>query len=158
MTVTKVPLYTARFHSPATAASKLPKVAITVGNPRFLEYDVVDKIKSLAPYGGVLKIEDRDEFTRALVARLERPGILTHVIGRVNEIATWTQSAGLVLCCFEDFEKNPKTWCHREIVAAWWERQTGDVMYEMTNAGMFVRHRDLHWPDALPDPQQALEL
>lgn len=155
-----VPLYTARYHSQKVRESSLPKVGITVGSPRFLGYDLADRIKSLAPYGGILSITDRDEFTRAMLARLDRPGIVDHVAERLNEIASRRHADGIILCCFENIAAKPDLWCHREIVAKWWQERTGEEMLEYPEIGETTAHpqRGLEWPEIIPDPQQSLGL
>lgn len=110
-------------------ASGLAPVRTTVGNPRFaLGYELAGACGMIAPYG-LLKVTDREEFTRRYRERLERSG-WRKIGNALTAIAREQGAPGVVLLCFEDVTK-PGEWCHRRIFAEWWQEQTGQVVLEL---------------------------
>ncbi|HWK28178.1 MAG TPA: DUF488 family protein [Solirubrobacter sp.] len=102
-------------------------VAITVGRPRFpLGYEIAAAVPDLAPSGSLFAVTDRDEFTERYERRLDRTGV-PQLRQQFERIAR-EHGGPLVLLCFEDLAV---TWCHRQVFAAWWTRQTGEPVPEV---------------------------
>jgi hypothetical protein len=123
-------LATSRFHAPELiAASGLVAVGIVVSPPRWpLPYELAGNLTPLAPVG-LREIEDRGEFERRYVERLERFGV-ERARTILRGFADAYEAPGCVLLCFEDLAK-PGEWCHRRVFAAWWEEQTGQPVQEL---------------------------
>ena len=87
-------------------------------------------LAALAPWG-LLDVDDRDEFERRYVARLERHGV-DAIRARLAELAAAHGAEGLVLLCFESVQAGQ--WCHRRMFASW-EHRTGEHVPELTADG-----------------------
>jgi hypothetical protein len=74
-----------------------------------------------------------DEFDRQYLAQLERYGVerIHAELARIAAEAYEAPSERLVLCCFEPPEA-AETGCHRRTFAAWWMRETGEKIPELT--------------------------
>ncbi|MHB8491188.1 MAG: hypothetical protein ACYDA6_03095 [Solirubrobacteraceae bacterium] len=126
-------LYTSRYyHEPRVRqlvyAGTLAAVGITVGAPRApLGYPLATRIRSLAPDYSFLK-DERALFEQKMRMKLQRTW--AHVIDRLVQVVELTGADELVLLCFEDITQ-PGVWCHRQIVAAFIEEQTGQVVEEL---------------------------
>ena len=100
-------------------------VRISIQGPRFWSAaKEFPKVPELMPYG-LFKITDRDEFTPKFEARLEDAGVDT-IQAAFDQIDADYQKP-LILLCYEDLSK---TWCHRQVFADWWQRQTGQAVLE----------------------------
>jgi hypothetical protein len=109
-------------------------VGISIGEPRFpLAYEVL-YMRRLAPWG-LRGISDQDEFTRRYVARLDTIGLDAVATG-FREISEAHDGRGLCCLCFE----KPGVFCHRRVLAEWWEQQTGEPVPELADdqLGLFV--------------------
>jgi hypothetical protein len=108
-------------------ASGLMPVGISIGEPKFpLAYECV-YMRRLAPWG-LREIVDNDEFAERYRARLEGLGIVA-VAKRFAEISAEHSDRGLLLLCFEA----PGSFCHRRVLAEWWEEQTGEHVPELAD-------------------------
>ncbi len=129
-------LYVSRYLNPELERTDVAKVGITLGHPRFtLPYEMITRLPELAPSREFFNVEDRDTFEAAMIARLDRHfgfdeirKILEHVQRRAD-VEHDTPDVPLVLLCFEDI-RTPGVWCHREMVATWWEEKTGERVEE----------------------------
>jgi hypothetical protein len=123
-------LFTSRYQNQQIiAASGLVAIGITVGRPRFrLDYQLAGIIRELAPSGDLFAIDERAVFAPIYEARLERLG----VTGIRSLVRSLSGGAAAVLLCFEDVTSHEgSVWCHRQVFAAWWERQTGEIVLEL---------------------------
>lgn len=104
------------------------KIGITLGKPKFaLRYQVDATIKELAPSGAMFHIYDRKVFTEQYFTRMNKLGVKG-----VQELLEPYVEEGkdLVLLCYEDLRK-PGEWCHRQVFAEWWEKETGVRIQEL---------------------------
>ncbi len=126
-----VEIRTARYFDYAKVKeSGLVPVATSVGMPKFpMPYEIGAQAGPLAPYG-LLKVEDRDEFTSLYVARLEGFGV-DAIEALLGSVAAAYEQPGVVLLCFENLEKDDGAWCHRAIFAEWWQEKTGQEVTEL---------------------------
>jgi len=125
-----VRIWASRFHNRQLRnRPDLVKVAITVGNPRWpLGYEFVE-LRKLAPYGRLFHINDREEFTTTYFEKMDRIG--AGAISKwLQEISETHGGKDLVLLCYEDVRK-PGEWCHRQVFAEWWRRETGEIIEEL---------------------------
>jgi hypothetical protein len=127
-------IYTARYSNRTIAASRLTAIRITLGAPRFrLPYSIAETDKRFAPSREIFHTHDRDIFETAMREQLDR-----ELGDRALEVLRGYDEAhggrGLVLLCFEDVRK-PGVWCHRQMVAAWFEERFGIVVPELDEAG-----------------------
>ena len=128
------PIWTARFGSPALAASGLVAVRTSVGRPRWVKvHTEIAVAATLVPFGIFGKIEDRDEYTRRYLARLDRFGV-EKVMAELEAISQAHGGAPLALLCYCSLER-PGAWCHRRLAAAWLEEQTGLRVPELREGG-----------------------
>lgn len=131
----KTKLYTSRYQNPNLAASTAAMVGITLGQPRFkLPYNLFERLTELAPSREIFRINDRETFEPAMRARLDRHYGIDHITGLLAAVTKRAErelgdGTPLVLLCFEDI-RLPGQWCHRQIVAAWWEEKTGQRVEE----------------------------
>jgi hypothetical protein len=133
-----VPLVTSRYRAVHDLAKSgavrgfLP-VQTSLGSPRFIaEAKDWPQVGQLAPHG-LMKITDRDEFETRYRARLDGHGVLA--IAEALHAIYAAQPAPrlpLALLCFEDLDKGD--WCHRRTFAAWWEKNTGQVIEDCNTA------------------------
>jgi len=49
---------------------------------------------------------------------------------RFQEISETNGGKDLVLLCYENLTK-PDEWCHRQVFAEWWLRETGEIIEEL---------------------------
>lgn len=127
-------LYTASWRV-ALGEPRVVPVRTSVGCPKGAEG--FPHIGALAPYGLFGKKMPLEEFQRRYIERLGGYGP-DAIRSRLEWVAADHPDRALALCCFE---RRPED-CHRGIFAAWWERQTGEVIPE--------------WESA-PDPQLRME-
>ncbi len=124
-------LYTSRYQNGETiVGSGLVPVGITVGRPRMrLPYTVAAYVSELAPTGRLFRIEDREQFEPAFRAKLNRLGV-DAISQRLEAISREHDGRGLVLLCYEDV-REPGTWCHRQVAAAWLGEKLGIEVPEL---------------------------
>jgi hypothetical protein len=107
----------------------LVKVAITVGKPKWpVGFEFV-AFNLLAPFGRLFRIDDREEFTKAYFEKMDRIGVAA-ISKRFQEISDQHGGKDLVLLCYENLTK-PGEWCHRQVFAQWWLRETGEIIKEL---------------------------
>ena len=105
------------------------KVAITVGKPKWpVGFEFVE-FNLLAPFGRLFRIDDREEFTKAYFEKMDRIGVAA-ISKRFQEISDQHGGKDLVLLCYENLTK-PGEWCHRQVFAQWWLRETGEGIEEL---------------------------
>lgn len=125
-------LFTARYQNPNLAEHPAGKVRITLTGPRFrLPYKLAGSIMQLAPTWSMMHKPER-EFAQLYVQLLEQRGGIHFFARRFEAIANDAGVDELVLLCWEDLRK-PGAWCHRRILAAWLEDQTGQVVEELAD-------------------------
>jgi len=127
---TAVSIWTSRFHNTELRQRPdLVKVAITVGKPRWpVGFEFVE-FNWLAPYGRLFKINDRREFTVGYFEKMDGIGV-DAIRKRLQEMSDQHGGKDLVLLCYENLTK-PDEWCHRQVFAEWWLRETGEVIEEL---------------------------
>jgi len=127
---TAVRIWTSRFHNrELRERPDLVKVAITVGKPRWpVGFEFVE-FNWLAPYGKLFRINDRSKFTVAYFQKLDRIGVAA-IRKRFPPIPDQHGGKDLMLLCYENLTK-PGEWCHRQVFAQWWLRETGEVIVEL---------------------------
>lgn len=120
-------------------------VRTSLGQPRWIaEARQWPYLPELAPFG-LRAIDDKDEFMTLYRERLGKHGVEV-ILSKLDEL--WKcQTPGsylvtpakerlpLALLCFEDVDK-PEDWCHRQVFAAWWLEQTGQVLEELNTADL----------------------
>jgi hypothetical protein len=122
-------LWTARYANPTLAEHVGAKVQASLGAPKFrLPYEL-HQLLELAPAGWMLNMPEA-AYAIAYARLLETRGGATMMRSRFAEVARTAGVDQLVLCCFEDVRK-PGVWCHRRILAAWLEQQTGEPVNEL---------------------------
>jgi uncharacterized protein YeaO (DUF488 family) len=130
-----VKLYTNYFNNPALKEPPLDgglKVGISRRRPPWAKH-VGLREEPLAPPGYLLNAyqasektpEDIARFQRVYRERLEAFGI-DAVKERLEEVAAGAEEA-ILLC----HEKVPEKFCHRRVLAAWFEEQTGEPIEEV---------------------------
>jgi len=125
-----VRIWTSRFHNRALRERPdLVKVAITVGKPRWPVGFQFVELNWLAPYGNLFRIDDRSKFTVAYFQKMDRIGAKA-ISKRFQEISETNGGKDLVLLCYENLTK-PDEWCHRQVFAEWWLRETGEIIEEL---------------------------
>ena len=103
-------------------------VPITLGAPKMpLRWHVPPSQKTLAPDYSWFKASD-EVFNSSMIAKLNKYGVDFYQ-DLFRHIAHEAGDNRLVLLCYEDLSK-PSSVCHRELIAAWWEAQTGQKMPE----------------------------
>jgi hypothetical protein len=122
-------LWTARYANPTLAEHPAGKVQTSLGAPKFrLPYEL-HQLLEVAPARWMLG-KSEAEFTSMYTRLLETRGGATMMRSRFAEVALTAGVDQLVLCCFEDV-RTPGIWCHRRILAAWLEQQTGEPVNEL---------------------------
>ena len=123
-------LFTSRFRNRQLRdRPDLVKVAIVVGKPRWpLGFDYVT-LNMLAPYGRLFHLNDRLQFTQAYFEKLDALGVDV-IRAEFERISNEHGDKDLVLLCYENLTK-PGEWCHRQVFAQWWLRETGEVIEEL---------------------------
>ncbi len=123
-------LFTSRFHNRELSdRPDLVKAAIVVGKPRWpVGFDYVT-LNILAPYGRLFKINDRLQFTQAYFEKLDALGVGV-IRAEFERISNEHGDKDLVLLCYENLTK-PGEWCHRQVFAQWWLRETGEIIEEL---------------------------
>jgi hypothetical protein len=128
--IRSVKIATARYSNRNIVSSGLTPVRITRYHPRFkLPYKPVS-FAPLAPEAWMLEIakevHGERRFREAFDAHLGKldEGMIAE---KLVELA---QGKGVVLLCFEDIRK-PRTYCHRQQVAAWLDATYGIVVEEL---------------------------
>jgi Protein of unknown function, DUF488 len=121
-----VELATSRYQAKdLIVASSFVPVGISIGKPKFpLGYECVYMTR-LAPWG-LREIGDDEEFTRRYRERLDAIGIAA-TRRRFLSISAEHDERGLALLCFEPVG----TFCHRRVLASWFEEQTGQHIPEL---------------------------
>jgi hypothetical protein len=121
-------LWTARYASPTLKAQLAVKVGISLGVPKWpLPYHLYH-LPELAPDGWMLHLEEA-AFAIAYGRKLDRLGV-DHVLRILEDVGN---DLGAIALCWENLTK-PGLWCHRRILAAWLEQQTGEVVEELPEA------------------------
>lgn len=92
------------------------RVAVSLGTPKWLDLPVY---RPLVPAGWMLQL-DRDDYERAYSRQLAALDA-RQVVADLRALAAGAEP---VLCCWEDLRK-PEEWCHRQMIAAWLERELG---------------------------------
>lgn len=125
-------LHTSRYQNPGVATSGLIPLGFTYGNPRFAlpGYSIKVNLRTLAPEGAMLRMEDEEAFGRAYRAKLHHMGFL-NIHKMLESIIVANGGAGLVLLCYEDLREGTGLWCHRQHFARWWFGQTGQQLEEL---------------------------
>jgi hypothetical protein len=118
-------LYTARYANRALAEHPAAKFGISLGVPKWPLPYRLHQLRELAPAGWMLPLEE-PEFAIAYTSKLDRLG--ASPIQIALELAG--NHGAAVLLCWEDLTK-PGVWCHRRILAAWLEQQTGEPVDEL---------------------------
>ena len=127
-------IYTSRFSNPELKSGNYTAVRISLGSPRWqVGYDIAGAIEELMPRG-IFGIEDREEFHQRYFERLDSFGV-----NRIRERLQAFEAMGkpVVLLCFEDIRKGDWNWCHRNMFASWWMKQTGEVIQELKDESKF---------------------
>ncbi|MES2697693.1 MAG: DUF488 family protein [Verrucomicrobiota bacterium] len=94
--------------------------------------------KALAPTREILQIEDQSEYRRRYRAEvLDR--LDPHTLEA--ELLRLTGGAEPVLQCFEKPPFDARNWCHRRMVAEWFEERTGQRVDELTPETMDERRK-----------------
>ena len=107
------------------AGIAIEPVRTSVGVPKFWpEARAFPQIAEVTPYG-LLDLQG-DEYATAYLARLDRYGI-ERIVAAINAIHA-AHGKTLALCCFE----HDRADCHRGLLAAWFEQQTGTALHELT--------------------------
>jgi hypothetical protein len=116
-------LYTARYQE-FQPEWGIP-VRSTIGAPRFhLRYDLAGWWRGVSPEREWLKGVPYVDFRRLYRHKLHKQGIdrlMQTAEGFVPEDQDPTH-ARLVVLCYEDIRK-PQEWCHRELMAEWFEEK-----------------------------------
>ncbi len=121
-------LFTSWYSNQALVEHPAAKVGISLGQPKFRLGYHLHHFPELAPAGWLLS-KPQAEFSVLYVKQLERLGV-DHILMQIAQVAKVAGVDQLALLCFEDIRK-PDTWCHRRILAAWLEEQTGQVVDEL---------------------------
>lgn len=87
-------------------------IRTSVGPARWFRHAHVHA-RTLTPYGIFSVIDDRDDYTAAYVARLDRHGRAV-----LDELDRLTGGAGGVLLCHCNLSR-PGAWCHRNLASGW---------------------------------------
>ena len=119
-----IQLYTSRYGATTEVVqSGLAPVGITLGRPRFkLGYPMAGWARLLAPTPALFAIKSVDEYFAGYETQLEETGP-GPIRVELDEIATRTNSSGLVLLCFEDVWAGER--CHRVTFSGFWLRHMG---------------------------------
>jgi uncharacterized protein (DUF488 family) len=88
-------------------------IGTSVGAPSWMPG--LDYITAFKPVG-LVKIQDRDEFTEKYRARLDK--MAGAAIRDLDALSRKYPDTRLVMLCYEDITK-PGVWCHREVLAEW---------------------------------------
>jgi hypothetical protein len=130
--VARIDLATSRYQAKdLIVASGLVPVGISIGEPKFpLGYQCV-YVTRLAPWG-LREISDDEEFTRRYRDRLDAIGI-DQVQRRFRSISAAHDDRGLSFLCFEP----AGAFCHRRVLASWYEEQTGQHVPELEDQQLF---------------------
>jgi hypothetical protein len=105
-------------------------VGITLGYPRWkLRYSLVANLRQLAPTREIIRVDDADLFEELYRNRLDDLGV-DEVRKLLTTCAERANNERLVLLCYEDLTK-PGLRCHRQIFAAWWLENTGEIVREL---------------------------
>lgn len=126
-------IFTSRYrNSRAISASSAVPVRTSIGAPSTSYH--YESVLELAPSRPWLKLP-KDRYEVLYLARLEDLGV-----DRTHELLT-EAGAGrpVVLLCYENLMVEGE-WCHRQMFAAWWHKQTG--------------HRVIELEDRAPRPRQ----
>ncbi|MCL2005878.1 MAG: hypothetical protein FWG73_06900 [Planctomycetaceae bacterium] len=128
MKVNDMVILTGRYYNKAIISGDYTFVGISRGNARFLKYRPV-YLKALAPPANVVKIEDKDEYSKLYRQQLDDLGIES-VQALLSDLYC---GKPIVLLCYEDL-RNPANWCHRTMFAEWYKEQTGCEILEIEEA------------------------
>jgi hypothetical protein len=105
-------------------------VRTTVGHPRFFRHPL-ENVPELAPFGIMRNplYDTKLKFMLKYMERLDANGLT--IIRKCNDIAAAHGGERLVFLCFEDVHK-PGEWCHRTMIATWFEDRLGMILPELT--------------------------
>ena len=121
-------------------------VGISLGGVRWkIPYEVVARVRELMPEQFMLRElrNDPPAFAAAYRAKLDGIGV-NGIRRRLATIQATAPEKELVLLCFEHLDQ-PGQWCHRRLLAAWWEEQTGEAIPELDSATPAPQQRSLPW-------------
>lgn len=119
---------TARYSNKSITNDKHIPIQISLGSPKFkLQYTVNGKMLMLAPQYSLLRENNKIEYQRKYIERLEHIGV-----DRIKDALSSFSQEGkeIVLLCFEDVTKDGN-WCHRRMFADWYELKTGEKIDEL---------------------------
>lgn len=126
-------IYTSRFGNKALVGMDATFVAIALGLPKWVPaYEIHGSLRELAPYRWMLTWPE-DEYRLGYMAKLDSMGI-KYVAELLRDIWQRHRRKPLVLLCHENVTK-PGEWCHRQMFAEWWERETGECIQELELIG-----------------------
>ena len=94
---------------------------------RFNRFWKGDEYKKLAPPAEIIKVEDKELYTKLYYER---------VLDKLNPKEVYNElGENAVLLCYEKYEdcRNGKTFCHRHIVAEWLQKELGIEVKELDN-------------------------
>lgn len=117
-------IYTSNYSNKKLNNRDYTILAISIGLPKYkLSYKINAQVYSLAPTRDMLNM-DYKTYKELYIKRLEKIGLQ-----RIKEILhKFDVEKPIVLCCFEDLEKN---WCHRGMFAEWYKMNTGQEIEEL---------------------------
>ena len=111
-------------------ASGRAAIGITLGYPRFkLRYAVLANLRQLVPTREMRHLTDPRLFDQMYRDRLDDLGV-DEARRLLNDCAERANNEHLVVLCFEDLTK-PGLRCHRRLLSAWWQENTGEVVPEL---------------------------
>ena len=141
-------LYTSRYMAQDVLSSGVvvPMRISMIAPERFfpLGYEIAGEARSLMPERP-MQGEWRS-FSPAFWRKLDRIGP-EKIADELTAISAEHDGRALALLCFEDLQKGQR--CHRAIVSAWIESETGIAVPELTDAGEVLALEKLH-PQVMP--------
>lgn len=120
--------------------SMLPPEPLLGPLPYPLKHEVRDLMPERPMYG------DWRKFSPLFWKKLEHIGV-EKIAASCAAISAQHDGKALALCCFEDLPKGQR--CHRAIVSAWIESETGREVCELTNEAEILKLEELH-PQVMP--------
>lgn len=122
-------VYTSRYGNPELKTGAYYVVGITLGKPKFnLGYEENGHCYMLAPDRNMMGME-KEEYLPLYIKKLERLGVES-IKNFLRNVKSSAKGKDVVLVCYEDI-RNPTQWCHRRMLADWWEEKTGEKLEEL---------------------------
>ena len=124
--MTKV--YTSRYSNKELQSGNYTAVGITLGRPKFnLGQQLAGNLYDIAPKGLFGKGYGREEYKEKYFEKMDKIGV-----ERIRRQLDYYRSMGkdVVLLCFEDV-RDESQFCHRNVFAEWWEKNTGERIEEL---------------------------